>query len=281
MNNKIVLFLLLFNGIISHLKSQALDSVSFGKINMSKGIYALNQMAIDEIILQSAQPVPFDKTELKTDGNFAEGVWTLLTGMSTSSMAESAWILNNRLLLSDRQLDIPVMVNGTYHKDRDRVRDSDGYQSVETTESIEFKLEEGAWGWIIEGLDTLGSYEVEIRTIPSDPEGYWNYTDTNIGWLKSKLKKYGLYENSYDFLVRGSFNDESFLLIYSGRYFRQALLQNDEIMGIWQDKPYVNMLSKKYRISPYLLLPQNIEDEQKIIVQLAIGQMLARNLMGI
>lgn len=261
-----------------------MDSIPFEKVNMVKGEYELQNNALRNIILTSKKPVPFNKDELKSKGRASSSVWTLLTGIPTESINESAWILNNQVQVQDMKFNLPVMVKGAFHRERERVKDEQGNRTIETTESVELYWKEGAWGWIVQERDTLGKFQLEIRTSQSDPEKLWQtYTDENIGWLKSKLKQHGLYANTYDFLVRGTMNNEPFLLVYSGRYYRLALVNEGQRKGVWQDKPYVVMLSKKHRVYPYVLLPGDVtpaEQKQRIFL-LGLGQTLARNLMEI
>ncbi|MEQ9008992.1 MAG: hypothetical protein RLP12_13995, partial [Ekhidna sp.] len=261
---------------------QEMDSIPFEKVSMVKGEYELQNTSIRSIVLTSKKPVPFDKNELKSEGRAASSVWTLLTGMPTGSINESAWILNNQVQIQDEQFYLPVMVNGAFHRDRERVKDEEGNRTIETTETVELYWKEGAWGWIIQENDTLGKFQLEIRTSQSDPEKRWQtYTDVNINWLRSKLKKHGIYENPYDFLIKGSINGQDFILLYSGRFFREALISEDKLVGLWQDKPYVVMLSKKHRIYPYVLLPKeaSLEKQKQKLLLLGLGQTMARNLM--
>ncbi len=148
----------------------------------------------------------------------------------------------------------------------------------------------------MEQNDTLGAYIVTKRG--EDPRGIfwknqlgldldwveWNeYFGDNLEWLKDKIRKYGAIETPTDFTVEGILNGEHFFLVYSGQYFRSILIRDRQLMGIWQDSPHTIMLSRKYKVIPYLMIPPvvNQKDLEETLTILGLAHTISRNLLGI
>ena len=279
------LFTILTSAVITRILAQELDSIPFGKVKMQAGNYQFNRFGISEIDLKVKAPVNITELDIESGEKITESVVTLFTGWSSSSSSEAMWALNNRVKFvgTNTAIKVPVVVEGLYEKERDRVKDSEGYSSIESSEYIELYWKKGATGWFIQAGDTIGTYEVEVRTSPEDSEGYWKHTDANLKWLKKKLKKYVGYENPYDFTVKGSLHNEPFLLVNNGRYFRSVIVRGDQVTALWQDTPHVIMIIKKHRIYPYVLLDNSQTKEQTIrdLTILGLGQTLSRSMMGL
>lgn len=263
--------------------SQELDSIPFGKVKMQAGSYELHHRNLRELQLITGQAIPYAELPRTGKENFSEAVWTLLTGINSSTLIESAWIYPNALQLTGAgSIHLPLIVHGTYEKSRERVRTSEG-NTIETTEQVILQLEKGAWGWIIDVEDTLGNYLVTKR--PEGPAGSaWNtYFGKDLGWLKEKTRKYGALESPTDFMIEGDINGKSFQVMYSGQYYRAVVIQNDAAVATWQDTPYAVMLTKKYRIYPYLLMPASASDEEfnELVTVLGLAHTISRNMLGI
>ncbi|WP_421895534.1 hypothetical protein [Marinoscillum sp.] len=159
------------------------------------------------------------------------------------------------------------------------MRTTDG-NSLEHTEQFTLLLDDGGWGWIIDQGDTLGSYRVTKRSEASS----WNtYLNNDLLWLSTKLRKYGALATSTDFLIEGQINDHKFQVLYSGQYFRAVVVSDGQSVATWQDSPYAIMLTKKYKINPYLLMPSECshQDFTELITLLGLAHTISRNLLGI
>jgi hypothetical protein len=265
------------------LEAQQQDSIPFGKVKMQTGTYELGRQGISEIQLKSGSPSQFLSTQPQGKENFSESVWTLLTGLSTSTLIESAWIYPNEIHLGERsRLALPLIVNGSYEKTRERVKTADG-STLEHTEQFTLLLDEGALGWIIDQRDTLGSYRVIKRSEDSLASLWSSCFNDDLKWLRVRLRKYGAIETPTDFLIEAKINDRQFLVVYSGQYFRAVVLSDGRAVATWQDTPYAIMLSKKYRINPYLLIPSGSADQDfmEFITLLGLAHSISRNLIGI
>ncbi|WP_421895537.1 hypothetical protein [Marinoscillum sp.] len=103
--------IIIFISCVWHLGAQPLDSIPFGKVKMQSGNYELNRQGIREIQLKSGTPSPFTPAETHGKENFSESVWTLLTGLSTSTLIESAWHYPNEIhLVGSGQINLPFIV---------------------------------------------------------------------------------------------------------------------------------------------------------------------------
>lgn len=279
------------------LRAQSLDSIPFTSFKIMQGTYTLNAATVSEVQLNTGKALPFSQSPNQGKENFSGGIITLITGLHTGSSFESLWIFPNELNMTGKNIKIPLIVTGLYEKNRERVRvrSEDGSKTLETTEHLILHLDSGAWGLFIDQKDTLGAYIVTKRG--EDPRGItwknqlgldldwieWNEYFGDLEWLKDKIKRYGAVETPTDFTIEGVLNGEHFFVVYSGQFFRSILIRDEQLMGVWQDSPYAIMLSKKYKISPYLLLPPDIDPSvyQESLTLLGLAHTIGRNLMGL
>ncbi len=187
--------------------AQKYDSIPFSNVRMQAGQYELDGWDVGSFQLKTGRTYPF--LELKPQGkeNFEEGVWTLLTGLNTSTLRESAWIFPNSIEFqqSKSKTKIPLIVKGYYEKTRERVKQADGSKTLETTENIMLFLDEGAWGWFIHQNDTVGEFAVTKRGVNQAGVKWNQYFGSNLAWLQEKLKKYGPLETPTDFYIEGRY----------------------------------------------------------------------------
>ena len=282
---------------IVQLHAQTLDSIPFVSFKIMQGSYSLEGTPVQDIQLKTGKALPYTEPPRQGGENFNGGVLTLFTGLHTSSQFESLWIFPNEInMTGENNVKIPLIVTGIYEKNRERLRNEDGSKTLETTEQLILHLDSGAWGLFMDQKDTLGAYVVTKRG--EGPRGLtwknqlgqdldwmeWDeYFGENLEWLKDKIRRYGAIETPTDFTIEGNLNGENFFVVYSGQYFRSILIRDGQLAGVWQDSPYAVMMSRKYKISPYLLLPPDLNpsDFQVDLSILGLAHAIARNLMGI
>ena len=243
---------------------QPMDSIGFSKARIQSGKYTLNQFGISKIKLETKGPTPVTDDGIATGEKVVEGLFTLFTGWTTSSSSESLWQLNNSVKLGGikKEIAFPVQVTGFYEKTRERVRDESG-SSLETYETYNLYWDEGAKGSIIEEEDTLGTFALKPMNTLLDSIEYWkSFTSHTPVWLEEKLEYYSNYDRPMDFVLAIIFQDQSYTLVYNAENFRCALINQYEMVGLWQYAPSRGLFSsRKKSINPYMLMPSGQSDE--------------------
>ena len=263
--------------------SQPLDSIGLHKVRLQAGKYTLNQFGISKIKLDTKGPMPVTDDGIGTGEKVVEGLFTMFTGWTTSSSSESLWQLNNSVKLGGikKEIAFPVQVTGFYEKTRERVRDESG-SSLETYETYNLYWEEGAKGSILENGDSIGQFELKPMNTVFDSIEYWkSFTSHTPVWLEEKLEYYSNYDRPMDFVVTITLQDQSYTLVYNTENFRCALINQHEMVGLWQHAPSRGLFaSRKRTINPYMLMPsgQSDEDAQRTLSLLILGLSLANSM---
>lgn len=239
------------------------DSIPFAKPKLAKNQYRFNNEP-KEIQIQTHSPKPLTKITLRGRG---EGLITLLTGIGLSDYEELSWVLFQKLSANDTSLNwtVHVFCEGEFEKTRERVENDDGSWSVYTQKNINLNWKKNAFGIVIERGDTIGRLRI-IREPWEDAElATWRERIYAQRCAASVSRyRYEASRNGYfDFALVGTFRNQKISIISSAELWRSLILIEGKPQGIFQSDNDPLLVTKKPRLSPYLLLDNTIPDHEK------------------
>ena len=259
--------------------TEYMDSVTLIKPGRHINLYKFFDNGVKEIEYQ-ANPDLFVKetknSNLKDFGNF---LMTQISGFGFNSSADGYWKVSGTIQCGDT---IPfwtvfMFCGGRVEKERERVRDDDGSWSVETSRTNFFFWDDNAGGILIEGLDTIGNFLIDMD--PDDDELYkkWaavsfpaNHDDTDATPPKNSIIVPANAQGR-DYELLGKYRNRNFALIHNGANRKVWIFLDDLPVCVFQgDFDYAGV-KKKYRNTPYILLNKNIlAGERRELFRLAI-----------
>jgi hypothetical protein len=232
-------------------------------------VYKLDDSRLKQIKIVTRAPESVTGKQKNFWGNLAGGLFTLTTGISTSSSDEDIWVTEDRLEAGNDGYSwgIHLFFPGEFSKVRNRVENDDGSKSTETEKSVSVNWDNGANGLIMENGDTIGRFSLSTD-FQSDGEGrrWIQRIEDESGWVREKLKKSepgGMYD---DYVVFGNLRGKNFDVITCGNLHKSVIFIDDKVVAVFQGPPVVSILGKKNKITPYLLLDKSFEDSGKIDV---------------
>lgn len=258
---------------------QSMDSIAFAKARIQSGKYELNRFGISKIRIKTRGPSAITDNGISEGEKFTLGALTLFTGWSTKSSSQSMWMLNNEVTIQgiNKNLRFPVYIAGIYEKHRDRVENDDGSSSIETVETYDLFWDDEVIGDIMENDQKIGEFTVKNRSHENAMISFWKQSAYyKPVWLDKKVDAFEYYDKPGDFMVNVTWQDQEYLLIYHSDHYQCALVHEDSMIALWQDAPS-NVLSKKNRINPYLLIKKELTEgeAQQAISLLSLGLTLA------
>ena len=254
-----------------------LDSIEMIKPKGNKNLYNFSDNGAREI------QYSYEKIELVRNKpnqalrDVGNGVMTALTGIGFGSSAEGNWKIPSIIQCNDLLSGwiVSLFCEGSVQKERERVKDSDGSWSVETNKTNVYNWDKNATGIIVEGNDTVGFFTIvmnprEHKLISPLYENYMPEQQTKNSkslaqWTESRLQSSGT-----DYGITGKIREKDFI-ICRNRSDRKAWIFTDNVIRcIFQEDLYTGV-SKKNRITPYILINKNFTDlDRRDLFRLAI-----------
>jgi len=268
----VCLGLFMFNALSQNILSNY-DSIPVIKRSAFKDKYELSHSNIKEITIVPGIPQPVSEHHKKLFGNIGEGLFVILTGVRTSSSYDANYTALNLLKSNDLNYDwrIPLFISGTLEKTKERVTNEDGSSSVKKEETIYIDWGKGAYGIIMQKADTLGAFTLDTNIETDTASTIWiSRIESENSVEYSKIKN--VYENqekllnkfniklNYNFVIKGVFKSKNFTIISSGKHWRSLILLENNPIAIFQADPNFSTLSKKKRITPYLLYNKSVDN---------------------
>jgi len=248
-----------------------LDSIAMAKPTVNRILYRFTDNGIKEIQIRN------NKTELARDKSDAalrdigNTALTAFTGLGTGSTTEGYWNISGTIQCNDTLNDwtVNLFCEGYLHKDRERVRDSDGSFSIGTTKTKVYYWDKNASGLIIEGQDTIGSFLIKMQPLEDSLLKAWSdylppqhvtgedaNSDKNLKALWTQH-----FHNTYG--IVGKFRDKDFFIVRrSADYFVWISIDNSLRCKFNSDMDYSG-ISRKKRIMPYLLINNNVPGQDR------------------
>ena len=254
-----------------------LDSVPVIKPKMNQDLYLFTDSGGTEIQFWKRQPVIFKGKRPMRD--FGNELLTLATGFGFVSANDVIWEVYGKIECNDAlpEWHTKLFCEGTMIKDRQRVREADGSWSLETDKTKVLFWDKNATGSVLEGADTIGFFLFIMDPLQNTILKPWAneiFSQKNTQAIPASKSKWSfdqMYYRDVDYGIIGTFRDKKFAIISNGSTFKTWIYIQNEFKCIFRADVDDNMISKKDRVMPYLLIDQNIpEMERRDLLRLAI-----------
>lgn len=209
----------------------------------------------------------------------ARGIFTLLTGWGSNATHEFEWLLAGMITTDDQKLNwkVDIFCPGSILKSTERVRNSDGSVSNETSKEMRVNWERSL-GLIIRQSDTIGSFMVVKE--PRNVRDLDKWTSKIFTLPKENQKKMTMEEfqmmtySKREFALCGNLNGKEIMIIYDAEKNQLYLFKETELSGVLQADQRNSLVRKKNRIKPSLLINNNISQENKsdVLLLSMLGQ---------
>jgi hypothetical protein len=191
----------------------------------------------------------------------AGSIFTSLTGIGSSGSKDVYFKYPGRITTNESSYDWRTIVycEGSITKERERVKNSDGSHSVQTTEQRYYYWDRGAKGIIIEKGDTISRYQ--IISYPHSDSIADEYI--RLATLRENENGYSLLNPVWKYVLYGEFRGKECAILYNSAEKIIYELEDNEISWILLTNDYSTRYKKKDRIEIKLLLQENSDENQK------------------
>jgi hypothetical protein len=262
----VILYIFIFMMSCTDMNAQE-TFVAFDTIKIVQAEYYLPEYTIEDTIISKIN-IQITPTKQLEDVHFKPGadllgyLVTTTTGLGLGGSKESNFFLASTIRTNNPKLDwnIDVYTPGYVQKNRERVKNSDGSTSVNTTYTNIFAWQKGAIGYIIETGDTIGWYYVYLEPRKDSVMQRWFQP-------VFKGKQIPTIYNFKEFALKGEFTGREIELLYNTEENRIYLYEGAMIKGIYQcQKPPKVALKKKNRTvyQPYLLVNEKLNEWERM-----------------
>lgn len=179
--------------------------------------------------------------------------------------------------------NIFLYVQGVREKSSERVRNSDGSKSIETTKKKILYWERGSWGILVAHTDTVARFAVSIDPL-NDPElmkaARKLLQKKNIPEeVEKKKKKFSLLYPPEGFMKRtmvdyglfGTFREHQLLIIYGVEESKGWIFWDNELQAVFKNHEFTDPRRPAYSTSPYILIRPGLNEQKKSdLIRLAL-----------
>lgn len=204
----------------------------------------------------------------------AGSIFTSLTGIGSSGSKDVYFKYPGRITTNEPSFDwhANVYCEGSISKERERVKNSDGSYSVQTTEQRYYYWDRGAKGIIIENEDTIGKYQI-ISYPHSD-----SIIDKYIRIVTSRENEngYSLLNPIWKYVVYGEFRGKECAILFNSSENIIYSVEDEKLKWVLLTNNYSTHYKKKDQIEIKLLAQVKSDENQKndILRMAMFGQFL-------
>jgi hypothetical protein len=158
-----VLLVLAISNAHAQFNRQEFDSFGVRKPREAKLIYEVEHSMFQEISVKFSDP-KVDKTAKGSFGGYVGRNFMASLLGNWSSSRETNLLIPAQLKTEPDGYgwNIDIYLNGELQKHTERVRNSDGSRSTNTTRTVRMYWRDGAWGNIIDRIDTIGAFVLSL-----------------------------------------------------------------------------------------------------------------------
>jgi hypothetical protein len=265
MKKKSLLLLCIFLFIISgtEIKAQEInriyDTIHInGKGNKKK--YTVEGTKIGYIELAGFDPVIVHRLA-KFGGDLVGGSLTILTGIGFGGTRDVEFVYPGHINTSmpDCDWQMNIYCDGSITTERNRVKNSDGSHSVQTTEQRYYYWNIGAKGIIIENGDTISRYQI-ISYPQSD-----SIADEYIKVVTTSENEngYSLLNPVWKYVMYGEFRGKKCAILYNSSENIIYNVEDENLRWIMLTNNYSTRYKKKDKIEIKLLAQDYSDENQK------------------
>ncbi len=243
------------------------DSVPVTKPKIIKDSYFIGHGLLKEITIEKKKPGAATKIPKNIPGNFSGGVFTLLTGISTESSVENIWVIKGELKANPEiyTWQVHLFFHGELVKSRERIRNEDGSSSLETQKGIFINRDKGAFGFILENTDTIGSFNLKTNVESELEDLKWiTRLELQSKTVRAKTSKFIPAQMYSDIKIYGFIDNTNFSSYTRGNSFMTVNLIENQPVCVFQSDPDLVILGKKNKINPYLLFDKSLNETEQL-----------------
>jgi len=281
----LVLVVLVFSFKIAgaQFKRDDFDSMVVRKPREAKLLYEVEHPMFKEISVKFSDPRVDKKAKGSFGGYIGRNFAASVLG-SWSSSKETDLVIPAQLKTEPDGYgwNVDIYLNGELEKNTERVRNSDGSRSTSTTRTIHMSWRDGAWGNIIDRIDTIGAFILSIDPMHDTAlaAAYQRVKESEPPAIQEKRRNVPVFfadmvPTERDFGMFGNFKETSFMVLYSrqtngGYIFMNGRLDavvftDDEVPGT------ITFKSKSKRVPPKLLIKKGLtENQQADMIRMAL-----------
>jgi len=241
------------------------DSVAFAISLSEMNMLSFFDGVPREIIMEhnGAERVDFKTNPILRD--FGAGALSLITGVGFTSSEEVNWKVDGVVACNDGlpNWNISLFCEGSWEKDRTRVRNDDGSVSLETQEYAAYYWDKDASGILIEGNDTIGFFMIitnprEDSIMKPMAEFFFPPKEIQAAAKPSTLRQKLLaIPPGKDYGIRGIMRGKPFSILSEGTQYKAWFFIDNKYVCMFQSDNGFPFIRKKDMVVPYILINDN------------------------
>jgi hypothetical protein len=246
------------------------DSIVVRKPSTAKLRYEVDHQMFQEISIKPGKPEADKRAAGSIGGFFGRTTMAKLLGNWNSSRETNIRIPSQiKTVPEGYGWNLDTYVDGAMERNTERVRNSDGSRSTQTTKTLHINWRKGAWGYIIDSRDTVGAFALSLNPSRDSVlrDAYNKIKDSlpDVDVRKSFWVNYTLSDRDYGLF--GNFKESPFYILYFQEERLGYIYMNgklDALVVTDNEQPGVfSMTSKKKRQQPKLLVRKELSDNQR------------------
>lgn len=269
-----------------------MDSVKLIRPKKSKASYEFSDNGTKEIRISASSKTEWIEYRSKGDGwkEFRRDLFTAISGIGISSEDDGYFRISRKISCTDSLPDWHVIIfcEGTVQTDRERVRDSDGSWTTETSETNVYFWDKNANGILVEGKDTIGEFLISINPLQDErflvlPAEFRPLPEAEKQESPTKRKVFVSWvpEPARDFGIIGNFREIKFAMVQIGFDRKVWIFKEETLYGLFQSETMNPGQAKKKSLLPLLLINKYMSpDERKDLFRLAMVSKVLNGTIG-
>jgi hypothetical protein len=254
----------------AQLTMEGYDSIIVRKPSTAKLRYEVDHQMFQEISIKPGKPEADKRAAGSIGGFFGRTTMAKLLGNWNSSRETNIRIPSEiRTAPEGYGWNLDTYVDGELERNTERVRNSDGSRSTQTTKTLHINWGKGAWGYIIDSRDTIGAFALSLNpsrdSVLSDAYNKIKDSLPDKDVRRSLFVNYNLSDRDYGLF--GNFKESPFYILYFKEEHLGYIYMNgrlDAIVVTDNEQPgVIMMMSKKKRVQPKLLVRQGLTENQR------------------
>jgi hypothetical protein len=276
-----VCFAFFCHGVHAQFNRQEFDSLGVTKPREAKLLYEVQHPIFQEISVKFSDP-RVDKTAKGSFGGYVGRNFMASVLGNWSSSRETNLLIPAQLKTEPEGYgwNVDIYLNGELEKNTERVRNSDGSRSNRTTRTVHMHWRDGAWGNIIDRVDTIGAFILSIDPLHDSAlaDAYIKVKEAEPRREEKRRMMIDFMEGfntERDFGLFGNFKEASFTVLYSWQTNGGYIFMNgrlDAVVYTDDEAPgTISFKSRSKRIPPKLLIRKGLtESQQADLIRMAL-----------
>lgn len=275
-----VLLVLAISNAHAQFNRQEFDSFGVRKPREAKLIYEVEHSMFQEISVKFSDP-KVDKTAKGSFGGYVGRNFMASLLGNWSSSRETNLLIPAQLKTEPDGYgwNIDIYLNGELQKHTERVRNSDGSRSTNTTRTVRMYWRDGAWGNIIDRIDTIGAFVLSLDPLHdsalADAYQKVKASEPRKEENRRMVMQFMDIYTERDFGMFGNFKESPFVVLYSWQTNGGYIFMNGRLDAVvYTDDEAPNTISfrsRSKRVPPKLLMRKGLtQNQQADMIRMAL-----------